>query len=101
MNIGDLFRLEPLIPQIEAAIGTFAKVDSDPAVAKAIAFFQKIASDPEAPEAIATILKYANSADVRLAIATMRQVASALTAQAGQSDQPVRPPFGSGSPQDQ
>jgi hypothetical protein len=80
MNIGDLFRLEPLIPKIEAGIATFAKVDSDPDVAKAIAFFEKIASDPEAPAAVATILKYVNSPDVKAALSTARQAAAVLVA---------------------
>jgi hypothetical protein len=54
MNYFDLFKLAPLIPQIEAAIELVKKYMNDPRVPTTIALVGEIEADPEVKAAIAT-----------------------------------------------
>jgi hypothetical protein len=65
VNFFNLLKLEPLLPQIEAAIATAKKYMNDPRVPQAIALVGEIEADPE----------------VKAAIATAELVAKTLTAQ--------------------
>jgi hypothetical protein len=54
MNFFSLLKLEPLLPQIEAAIATAKKYMNDPRVPTTIALVGEIEADPEVKAAIAT-----------------------------------------------
>ncbi len=54
MNLLDLFKLTPLIPQIEEAIETVKKYMDDPRVPQTIALVGEIEADPKVKTAIAT-----------------------------------------------
>ena len=54
MNYFDLFKLAPLIPQIEAAIECVKKYMNDPRVPTTIALVGEIEADSEVKAAIAT-----------------------------------------------
>ena len=64
MNFFDILKLEPMLPQIEAAITTAKKYMNDPRTPQAISLVQDIEKDPE----------------VKAAIATAEEVAKTLTA---------------------
>jgi hypothetical protein len=54
MNFFDLLKLEPMLPQIEAAIAVAKKYMNDPRTPQAIALVGDIEKDPAVKAAIAT-----------------------------------------------
>ena len=55
MNFFDIFKLEPMVAEIGAAVGVLKKYMDDPRTRQAVSLIEDLEADPEVKAAIATV----------------------------------------------